>query len=156
MITASTPLLFAATGELMAEKAGVLNLGVEGMMLIGAVFAFADRELHRQRAAGDRSSGALAGALMALIFAFLTLTLLANQVATGLALTIFGIGFSALARRRLRRLCARAPAAARDPRPLDLPVVGPLALRPRSPGLPLALHGRRRDAWFLTKHTAPG
>ncbi len=95
VITASTPLLFAATGELIAEKSGVLNLGIEGMMLVGAVAGFA--------CASATGSGLLAilaaaaaGIVMSLIFAFLTLTLMANQVATGLALTIFGVGLSAL------------------------------------------------------------
>ncbi len=95
MIAASTPLLFAALGELVTEKSGVLNLGVEGMMLVGAVAAF-------MVGIGTGSpvlavaAGALAGAAMALLFGVLTLSLLANQVATGLALTIFGVGLSAL------------------------------------------------------------
>ena len=95
IITASTPLLLAATGELVTEKAGVLNLGVEGMMLVGAIAAFAT--------AVSTGSGLLAilvgafsGVAVATIFAVLTLTFLANQVATGLALTIFGVGLSAL------------------------------------------------------------
>jgi simple sugar transport system permease protein len=95
IITASTPLLLAATGELVAEKAGVLNLGVEGMMLVGAIAAFAT-------AVSTGSGlfailvGAFSGVAVAAIFAVLTLTFLANQVATGLALTIFGVGLSAL------------------------------------------------------------
>ena len=95
IITASTPLLFAATGELVTEKSGVLNLGVEGMMLIGAIAAFAVASTTGSGLAGILA-GAAAGTVMAAVFAFLTLTLLANQVATGLALTIFGIGISAL------------------------------------------------------------
>jgi ABC-type uncharacterized transport system permease subunit len=95
VISASTPLLLAATGELVTEKSGVLNLGVEGMMLVGAVIGFATA-LGTGSATLGIFAAALAGAAMALIFAVLTLTLLTNQVATGLALTIFGIGFSAL------------------------------------------------------------
>ncbi len=95
VITASTPLLLAASGELITEKSGVLNLGVEGMMLVGAIAGFA-----ASASTGSATIGILAavaaGVLMSLIFAFLTLTLMANQVATGLALTIFGVGFSAL------------------------------------------------------------
>lgn len=95
MIAASTPLLFAAVGELVVEKAGVLNLGVEGMMLVGAICAFATAI-----ATGSPLlaiiAGAVAGLLTSAIFGLLTLSLLANQVATGLALTIFGIGLSAL------------------------------------------------------------
>ena len=96
VITASTPLLFAALGELVTEKSGVLNLGVEGMMVIGALAAFAVSSMSGSATLGILAGG-LAGVGLALIFAFLTLSLLANQVATGLALTIFGIGLSALA-----------------------------------------------------------
>jgi len=95
VISASTPLLLAATGELVTEKSGVLNLGVEGMMLAGAVVAFAVSIGTGSGLIGV-AAGATAGALLALIFGVLTLTFLANQVATGLALTIFGVGFSAL------------------------------------------------------------
>jgi simple sugar transport system permease protein len=95
IIAAATPLLFAALGELITEKSGVLNLGVEGMMLLGAVASFVTA-IVTGSAILAIIVGALAGALMSLVFAFLTLSLLANQVATGLALTIFGIGLSAL------------------------------------------------------------
>lgn len=91
---AGTPLVFAALGELITEKSGVLNLGVEGMMLVGAVCGFA--------VAADTGSlwlgvvtAMTAGAFMALLFGVLTLTFQANQVAAGLALTIFGVGLSA-------------------------------------------------------------
>ena len=96
VITAATPLLLAALGELVTERAGVLNLGVEGMMLVGAVSAFAAESLSGSAALGVLA-GAAAGAAMAGLFGVLTLTLTSNQVATGLALTIFGIGLSALA-----------------------------------------------------------
>ncbi|MDC1428065.1 ABC transporter permease [Rhodospirillaceae bacterium] len=95
IITASTPLLLAATGELITEKSGVLNLGVEGMMLIGAIAAFATA-VSTGSALLAILAGAFSGALVASIFAVLTLVFLANQVATGLALTIFGVGLSAL------------------------------------------------------------
>ncbi len=92
---ASTPLLIAATGELVVERSGVLNLGVEGMMIMGAVAAFSAAQL-----SGNPYVGVLAaiatGALFSLLFAFLTLTLVANQVATGLALTILGLGLSGM------------------------------------------------------------
>lgn len=95
VMTASTPLLLAATGELVTEKSGVLNLGVEGMMLVGAIVGFATT-VHTGSALLGVLAALLAGMAMSLIFAILTLTFLANQVATGLALTIFGTGLSAL------------------------------------------------------------
>ena len=95
VIGSATPLLFAALGELVVEKSGVLNLGVEGMMLIGAVTGFAVASVTGVPAVGAVAAMG-AGALAALIFAVLTLSLMANQVATGLALTIFGTGVSAL------------------------------------------------------------
>jgi len=95
LIGASTPILIAALGELVVEKSGVLNLGVEGMMLIGAVIAFAVTYSTGNPWLGILLAAA-ASAASSMIFAFLTLSLSANQVATGLALTIFGTGFSAL------------------------------------------------------------
>lgn len=93
--TAATPLLIAAIGELVVERSGVLNLGVEGMMLMGAVSGFAAAQF-----TGSAWIGMLAaifvGSLFSAIFAFLTLTLVTNQVATGLALTILGVGASAM------------------------------------------------------------
>ncbi|MDP9592039.1 ABC transporter permease [Shinella sp. AETb1-6] len=93
VVTAATPLVLASLGELVSERAGVLNLGVEGMMVMGAVLAFAATQ-----ATGSPYIGILAGiacgALFSLLFGFLTLTLVANQVATGLALTILGLGVS--------------------------------------------------------------
>ncbi|MBI1208743.1 MAG: ABC transporter permease [Azospirillum sp.] len=97
-IAAATPLLLAALGELVVERAGVLNLGVEGMMLVGAVAGFAAAVATGSPAAGI-AAAALAGMVMALLFGVMTITLLANQVATGLALTLFGTGLSALAGR---------------------------------------------------------
>ncbi|WP_445682856.1 ABC transporter permease [Radicibacter daui] len=95
-IIAATPLLLAAIGELVTEKSGVLNLGVEGMMLVGAVAGFAV-DSAGGGAFGGLIAAMLAGAAMAALFGFLTLFLLTNQVATGLALTMFGTGLSALA-----------------------------------------------------------
>ena len=95
IITASTPLLLAASGELVVERAGVLNLGVEGMMIVGAACGFAGAWLTGSTTLGALC-GIVAGALLSLIFAMMTLGLAVNQVATGLALTIFGIGLSGL------------------------------------------------------------
>jgi len=95
MIIAATPLLLAAMGELVTERSGVLNLGVEGMMLMGAVTAFAVANATGSSALGI-VAGSVAGLVMALIFCVIALSLLANQAATGLALTIFGSGASGL------------------------------------------------------------
>jgi simple sugar transport system permease protein len=92
---AATPILLAALGELVVEKSGVLNLGVEGMMLIGAVVTVAVTLTTGNHLLAI-ACAALAAALSSLIFGVLTLSLSANQVATGLALTILGTGFSAL------------------------------------------------------------
>jgi general nucleoside transport system permease protein len=93
ILTAATPLLFAALGELVVERSGVLNLGVEGMMVMGAVCGFG-AALY----SGSPWIGLLAaigaGMAMSLLFGFLTLTLVSNQVATGLALTLLGLGLS--------------------------------------------------------------
>ncbi|WP_309644042.1 ABC transporter permease [Phenylobacterium sp.] len=95
LVAASTPILLAALGELVTEKAGVLNLGVEGMMLCGAVAGFAVAFSTGSTMLG-LVAAMVAGVATAMVFAVLTLSLTANQVATGLALTIFGIGASSL------------------------------------------------------------
>ena len=95
VIAASTPLLLAATGELVVERSGVLNLGVEGMMIVGAACGFAGAYLSGSTVVGALC-GILAGAALAAIFGILTLGLAVNQVATGLALTILGVGLSGL------------------------------------------------------------
>jgi ABC-type uncharacterized transport system permease subunit len=95
VIAASTPLLLAAAGELVAERSGVLNLGLEGMMIMGAACAFAGTYLSDSVVVGALC-GVLAGAAMSAIFAVFTLGLAVNQVASGLALTILGTGLSGL------------------------------------------------------------
>ena len=91
----TTPILLAGLGELVAEKSGVLNLGVEGMMLVGAISGFAVTVLTFNPWIGILGAAA-GGALASMLFAVLVLLLNANQVATGLALTIFGTGVSSL------------------------------------------------------------
>lgn len=122
---AGTPLVFAALGELVTEKSGVLNLGVEGMMLVGAVCGFAVAAESGSMWLGVLA-GLLAGAGMALLFGILTLTFQANQVASGLALTIFGIGTSAYI--GLDYTSVTLPGIARIHIPVlsEIPVVGPL------------------------------
>ena len=125
ILTAATPLLIAATGELVAERSGVLNLGVEGMMVMGAVTAFA-----LATATGSPWIGlmgaAIIGALFSLLFAFLTLTLVSNQVATGLALTILGLGLSGMIGENYIGLPGVKMDAITIPFLSDLPVVGKL------------------------------
>jgi general nucleoside transport system permease protein len=122
---AATPLVFAAIGELVAERAGVLNLGVEGMMIVGAVAGFS-AVIAAKSLALALAAAMLGGAVMALLFGVLTLTLRANQVASGLALTMFGLGLSALWGQGYSGLSA--PAFPRLSLPLltDLPLVGKL------------------------------
>jgi ABC-type uncharacterized transport system permease subunit len=95
ILMAATPIAFAALGELVTERAGVLNLGVEGMMLMGAVCGFIAVANGAHWTLGA-CVGALAGAGLAALFGLLVLGFAANQVASGLALTIFGTGLSAL------------------------------------------------------------
>ena len=124
-IQAGTPLVFAALGELVTEKSGVLNLGVEGMMLIGAVTGFIATVLTGNPYIGILAAIA-AGIALSLIFGFLTLSLLTNQVATGLALTIFGIGLSAF----LGIAYVGTPINGLKPLDIpglsDIPILGPL------------------------------
>lgn len=125
---AATPLVLAAAGELVAERSGVLNLGLEGMMLIGAMVGFAVT-FNTGSASLGFACAMLAGMAAALIFAFLVLTLQTNQVATGLSLTLFGVGLSAF-------LGISYAGQAVPPIPRlnlsglsDLPFIGPLLFR---------------------------
>lgn len=125
VISAATPLLLAALGELVTERSGVLNLGVEGMMLAGAVSGFAVTVSTGSVALGVLAA-ALAGMLMAFVFGVLTLSLMANQVATGLALTIFGIGLSSLIGAGFVGIPVTPLPKLHIPVISSLPVVGPL------------------------------
>ncbi len=124
-LRAGTPLVLAALGELVAEKSGVLNLGVEGMMLVGAVAAIMATLATGSYAVGALA-GIIAGVLMALLFAVLTLSLHANQVATGLALTIFGLGLSAFLGLSYRDRPLTGLKPLDIPGLSDLPIVGKL------------------------------
>jgi simple sugar transport system permease protein len=95
LMVAAVPIMLAALGELVVEKAGVLNLGVEGMMIVGAISGFIAAVATGSPVVGF-VAGAAGGAALSLVFAFLTQVVLANQVATGLALTMFGLGLSSL------------------------------------------------------------
>jgi len=122
---AGTPLVLAALGELVTEKSGVLNLGIEGMMLVAAVTGFIVTVLTGNTYLGILAA-MLAGIAMSLIFGVLALSLMTNQVATGLALTIFGVGLSAF----MGLDYIGTPIQGLKPLPIpllaDIPVLGPL------------------------------
>lgn len=125
LMSAATPILLAATGELVVERAGVLNLGVEGMMIVGAISGFTVAVNSGSPLLGF-AGAAVGGAILSLLFAFLTQVALANQVASGLALTLFGLGISAQ--------MGQSYVGIKPPRmgdlnfgPLaDIPVIGPI------------------------------
>ncbi|MDU8943305.1 ABC transporter permease [Ovoidimarina sediminis] len=125
LMVASTPILLAALGELVVEKSGVLNLGVEGMMIVGAICGFAMAVETGSPVLGFIGA-AIGGALLSLVFALLTQILLANQVATGLALTLFGLGLSALIGQSYSG--QRPPQTAKLDLPVisDIPFIGPV------------------------------
>lgn len=121
-IVAGTPLLFATLGEIITEKSGNLNLGVEGMMLMGAVTGFGVG-LSTGNPILAIISAAIAGGIGGLVFAFLTISLRANQVVTGLTLTIFGTGFASFVGKSF--VGAMSPESIRlFFRPIDIPVLG--------------------------------
>jgi len=152
VISAATPLLFAALGELVVEKSGVLNLGVEGMMIIGAVAAFAVAATTGSSALGI-VVGAASGMALAFVFGVLTLTLAANQVATGLALTIFGLGLSSLIGAGFVGIPVAPLPKLAIPGLSDLPLVGPLIFG-HDVLVYLSLLAVVAVAWFLRKSRA--
>ena len=151
-VGASIPLLYAALGELVVEKSGVLNLGVEGMMIVGAIMAFIVATETGQLWLAVIAS-MLAGALMALIFGFITLSLMANQVATGLALTIFGIGLSAFIGQSYTSVALDGIKALHMPLLSDIPLFGKL-LFSYDPLVYLAVVIFAGVTWFLYRSRA--
>lgn len=125
LMVAATPLLLAAIGELVVERAGVLNLGVEGMMITGAICGFAVAVETGSPMLGFVAA-AIGGAVLSLLFVLLTQVALANQVASGLALTLFGLGLSALMGQRYVGIKPPATPDLQIPVLSDLPVVGPI------------------------------
>jgi ABC-type uncharacterized transport system permease subunit len=146
-IAAGTPLVFAALGELVTEKSGVLNLGVEGMMLVGAIAAFAATVATGSPWLGVLA-GMLAGMATALIFAVLTLTLMANQVAAGLALSLFGVGFSAFVGKAYESVSLTPVGPLKVPFLADIPLIGPV-LFAQQPLVYLSWVAFAGVAWFL-------
>lgn len=151
-VTAATPLVFAALGELITEKSGVLNLGVEGMMLMGAIAAFAGATTSGSLTVGV-VCGALAGAGTAGFFGVLALTLLANQVATGLALTIFGTGLSAFVGQGYVSLTLIGMQPIAVPGLSKIPLVGPV-LFTQNALVYLSLLAFTLTHWFLYRTKA--
>ena len=151
LLGAATPILFAALGELVVERAGVLNLGVEGMMIGGALAGFAAAHATGSPAIGF-AVAAVAGVLLSMIFALLTQYLLSNQVATGLALTLFGLGLTAMFGKPYEGV--KAPAMMTGPLGLNLMIWLGLIMVPlvwwgltrTRPGLILRAVGENHDA----------
>ncbi|MHA6264851.1 ABC transporter permease [Arenibacterium sp. CAU 1754] len=153
LMVAATPILLAAIGELVAEKAGVLNLGVEGMMIVGAISGFAVTVETGSPWLGFAAAAA-GGALLSVLFILLTQVALANQVASGLALTLFGLGLSA--RMGQGYVGVKPPPTPRLDLPVlsDLPVLGPILF-----GHDLILYlgiGIVAGTWALLKYTRAG
>ncbi len=153
LMVAATPLLLAAIGELVVEKSGVLNLGVEGMMIIGAIAGFAITVESGSPFLGFIAS-AIAGALLSLLFVLLTQYAQANQVASGLALTLFGLGLSALLGQGY--VGVKPPQMGKLDLPVlsDLPVVGPI-LFSHDPILYFAI-ALTAGVWAVLKYTRAG
>lgn len=152
LMVAATPIMLAAIGELVVERAGVLNLGVEGMMITGSIIGFI-------AATGTGSPwlgflcAALGGAGLALLFGILTQFLLSNQVATGLALTLFGLGLASLLGQGY--LGVKAPAFPDWHIPLlgDIPIIGPIVFQ-HDPMVYVGLAIVAGVWWFLKKTRA--
>ena len=125
MLAAATPFLLAALGELVVERAGVLNLGVEGLMALGAVLAFIVVFHGGGHILGFIAAG-IASALLSLLFAFVALGFRANQVATGLAIGILGQGLSALFGKTYESLTVRGLPKIAIPGLSEIPVLGKL------------------------------
>jgi ABC-type uncharacterized transport system permease subunit len=150
--TAATPLLIAALGELVVERSGVLNLGVEGMMVMGAVTGFGVA-----LTTGSPWLGVFAaivvGTLFSLLFGFLTLTLVTNQVATGLALTLLGLGLSGMIGESFVGLPGVKLGTLYIPGLTDLPFVGKLFFG-QNPIFYLSILLTVGVAWFLFRTRA--
>lgn len=145
--TAATPLLIAAIGELVVERSGVLNLGVEGMMVMGAVCGFIAAALTGSPWIGVLA-GILAGAVFSLLFAFLTLSIATNQVATGLSLTLLGLGLSGMIGGEFVGTAGTKLSSIYIPGLSDIPLIGKLVFG-QDPIFYLSLLLTGGVMWFL-------
>ena len=152
LMVAATPILLAAIGELVVERAGVLNLGVEGMMITGSVVGFIVATSTGSPWVGFLGA-ALGGAGLSLLFALLTQYFLSNQVATGLALTLFGLGLAALLGQGM--LGIKAPPFPDLHIPLlgDIPILGPILFQ-HDPMVYIGLGIVAGVWWFLFRSRA--
>lgn len=149
-LAAATPLIFAGLGELVAERSGVINLGVEGMILIGAIAGFAAAAETGLGPAAGLPAGALDGMGAALVFAVFALSLAANQAACGLALTIFGIGLSAFIGQHYVSYSLPGLKPLSIPLLSDIPVIGPVLFH-QDAVVYLSLAAFALVAWTLAK-----
>jgi len=152
-IIAGTPLIIVALGQLIAEKSGVLNLGAEGMMAMGAIAGFAVT-FHTGNPWLGVLAGMVAGALMSLLFAIVVLTLMGNQVASGLALSIFGVGLSAFVGKPYESEILETVGTLPIPLLADLPIIGGPIFN-QQPLVYLSWAILAGVAWFLYK-SRPG
>ena len=146
-LNAGTVLAIAALGLLINEKAGIVNLGAEGMMLCAAIAGFA-AVVHTGNPWLGFAAGMLAGALLAAVFGWLVIWLGTNQYATGLALSLFGVGFSAFV--GIGYVQARLPEIPKFTLPWlrDLPLIGPALFR-QHPLVYLTVAFAGALVWFL-------
>jgi general nucleoside transport system permease protein len=153
LMVAATPILLAAIGELVVERAGVLNLGVEGMMITGAIVGFIVATASGSPWIGFLGAAA-GGAALSLLFALLTQVLLSNQVATGLALTLVGLGLSSLLGQNYVGIRAPSVLSIHIPVLSDIPVIGPILFQ-HDPMVYVGL-GICLGVWAFLKYTRAG
>jgi general nucleoside transport system permease protein len=151
-IASGTPLALAGLGLLLNEKAGILNLGAEGMMLVAAIAGFATAFLTGSDLVAF-AAGAAAGAVMALVFGVLVIWLNTNQYASGLALSLFGAGFSAFVGVAFVGKKLETREAFQVPLLGDIPFIGPALFR-QHPMAYLAIALTLAAAWFLYRSRA--
>jgi general nucleoside transport system permease protein len=153
MLNAGTVLAIAGLGLLINERAGVVNLGAEGLMLVAAIAGFATAVGTGQPVLG-LAAGMAAGALLASVFGWLVIWLNTNQYATGLALSLFGTGFSAFVGQRYTQEKLAGAGSFHIPLLGDLPFIGPALFR-QHPMVYLTVLGTAALAWFLYR-SRPG
>ena len=152
-IQSSVAVLFATLGEVFTERSGVLNLGVEGMMLMGALSGFAATFYSHSLLLGVLASLAVGG-LLAMVHGFFTITLRANQVVCGLALTILGIGLSSFLGRPIIGRVAERFVPIPIPVLKEIPILGPVLFNQSA--LIYVGYVLVPLSWFFLYHTRPG